>query len=60
MKEAGRYAGISPDIIKRAIEERELAAYVKPVTRSSEGAHVFYKVAVEDIDCWIRTCWEEA
>ncbi len=60
VKEAGAYAGISPEIIKRAIESRELQAYVKPVTRRSEGKHVFYKVAAADVDRWIRLFWEEA
>lgn len=59
-EEAGRYVGISPEHIRRAIQRHQLRAYVKPVTRSSEGKHVFYKIAPCDIDEWIRDCWEEA
>ena len=58
--EAGKYVGISSSLIRRAIELGELPAYRKPVTYSSNGKHNFYKISTDDIDAWIRSCWEKA
>lgn len=60
VSEAGRYVGINPDVIRRAIASGELRAYEKPVTHRSEGIHRFLKVSRAEIDRWIEECWAEA
>lgn len=56
--EAGRYVGIRPDVIRRAIASGELPAYVKPAT-CREGDRTYYKISREDLDAWVRT-WPSA
>ena len=58
MQEAGRYVGISPDVLRRAIASGALRAYVKPATYS-EGKSVYVKMSREDLDAWVRT-WPDA
>lgn len=57
LQECGRYLGISPDVVRAAIERGELQAYVKPATYRT-GGRPFYKVSVADVDDWVRTCWQ--
>lgn len=53
--------GISPDVLRGAIERGELAAYEKPVTRgrkaSAERPHRMLWVSVADADEWVRANW---
>ena len=60
VEEAAQYVGIAPEVIKRAIEEHELRAYIKPVTRASKGLHVFYKIPRTAIDEWVEGYWQPA
>lgn len=57
LNECGRYLGISPDVVRAAVERGELQAYVKPATYRT-GGRPFYKVSVADVDKWVRTCWQ--
>lgn len=57
LQECGRYLGISPDVVRAAIERGELQAYVKPATYRT-GGRPLYKVSVADVDDWVRTCWQ--
>lgn len=62
INEAAQYAGISSDLIRRAIAQHDLPAYQKPITRGHrEGAQrkVWLKVARSDVDAWVRS-WPSA
>lgn len=57
--EAGKYVGINPEIIKCAIESGELLAYIKPRTSPEKlrvgQRHIYYKIAICDLDDWVRS-----
>lgn len=57
---AARYVGISPELIRKAMFSGELPAYKKPVThgRTGERHNLLCRIAIEDIDAWVRT-WEK-
>lgn len=60
--EAGKYAGISPDILRGAVMRGELEAYEKPLkyghTGETHRSHV--RTKREFVDEWVRTCWRRA
>lgn len=63
-KAAHDYLGVSPDILRRAINEKKLPAYEKPLTRGrKEGAakqrHSWF-VHLSDVDEYVRTYWNKA
>lgn len=55
ISEAGRYAGVSPDVVKRAVDAGELPAYEKPATYAEHRVNRFLKVSREDVDAWVRS-----
>lgn len=52
--DAARYVKLAPDVITRAIASGELFAVIKPVTRR-EGGRPRYRVALADVDAWMRS-----
>ena len=52
--DAARSVKLAPDVITRAIASGELPAVIKPVTRV-EGGRPQYRVALADVDAWMRS-----
>lgn len=60
---AQEYLGVSPDLLRRAINNGELIAYEKPLTRGRTGTtreNHSYFVNLEDVDAYIREHWPMA
>ncbi|MBQ2680610.1 MAG: hypothetical protein IJF97_01590 [Eggerthellaceae bacterium] len=58
---AQEYLGVSPDLLRQAINSGELAAYEKPLTRGRTGTtreNHSYFVNLEDVDAYIRAHWK--
>lgn len=58
---AREYLGISPDVLRAAINAGDLPAYEKPLTRGRKAGatreHHSYFVCLADIDDYIRCNW---
>lgn len=58
------YLGVAPDLLREAINNKQLEAFEKPLTRGrKDGAkrqNHSYFVCREDVDKWIRTYWKKA
>ena len=58
------YLGISPDVLRGAINSGELPAYEKPITRGRKPdacrQNHSYFVNLTDVDNYIREHWAEA
>lgn len=59
------YLGVSPDILRTAINAGKLKAYEKPITRGRKTTdpdrmNHSYFVCLADIDEYVRTSWPAA
>lgn len=52
--DAAKYAGVSPTVLRGAVNSGALKAYEKPATYR-EGSKVYAMISLDDVDEWVRS-----